>query len=63
MTKEDLLFLLGSYINGHKIVKIEDDPFIKGQVNLWTEDWEVNELGDSRLIKFYITIVDSSERK
>lgn len=28
---------VGDYINGQKIVKITKDPFIKGQLNLWTD--------------------------
>ena len=29
--------LIGKYINGYKIVKIEYDPFVKGQINLITD--------------------------
>lgn len=30
--------LIGKYLNGYKIVRIENDPFIKGQINLWTDE-------------------------
>lgn len=46
--------LVGKYLNGYKIVKIEDDPFIKGQVNLWTDEWKVESFGDRSIIKFFI---------
>lgn len=29
--------LIGKYINGYKIVKIEYDPFVKGQINIITD--------------------------
>lgn len=30
--------LIGKYINGYKIVSVEKDPFIKDQINLWTDE-------------------------
>ena len=30
------LIKLGDYVNGQKIIKITKDPFIKGQIDLWT---------------------------
>lgn len=54
MNKEDLYPLIGKYLNGFKIVKIENDPFIKGQINLWTDTWENDLFGDRYLVKFYV---------
>lgn len=54
MTKEDLYPLIGKYLNGFKIVKIENDPFIKEQINLWTDTWENDLFGDRYLVKFYV---------
>ena len=46
--------LIGKYLNGYKIVKIEKDPFIKGQINLWTDEEKVGTFGDRSIIKFFI---------
>lgn len=46
--------LLGKYLNGYKIVKIEPDPFVKGQINLWTNEWRTECFGDKVLVKFYV---------
>lgn len=54
MNKEELQPLIGKYINGYKIVKVEDDPFIKGQVNLWTDEMEITAFGDRSSRKFVI---------
>lgn len=54
--------LVGKYLNGYKIVKVEDDPFIKGQVNLWTDEQTVESFGDRSIIKFFIRD-DSNEVK
>lgn len=45
MNKEDLYPLIGKYLNGYKIVKVEEDRFAKGQINLWT---------DELIVKFYV---------
>lgn len=45
MNKEDLYPLIGKYLNGYKIVKVEEDRFAKGQINLWTDEW---------IVKFYV---------
>lgn len=60
MKKEDLYPLLGKYLNGFKIVKIENDQFIKGQINLWTDTWEKDLYGDRYLVKFYVRPESSS---
>lgn len=31
------LIQIGDYVNGQKIVKITKDPFVKGQIDLWTD--------------------------
>ena len=54
MNKEDLYPLIGKYLNGYKIVKIENDPFIKGQINLFTDEWEYEVFNDRCLVKFFI---------
>ena len=46
--------LIGKYLNGFKIVKIEKDPFVKGQINLWTDDEKSNVFGDRSIVKFFI---------
>lgn len=46
--------LIGKYLNGYKIVKVEKDPFIKGQINLWTDEEESNYFGDRSIVKFFI---------
>lgn len=45
---------VGDYINGFEIVAIKKDPFIKGQVNLWTNQWRVDQFGDRELVVFRV---------
>lgn len=54
MNKEDLYPLLDKYLNGYKIVKIEEDTFIKGQINLWTDEVKENYFGDKSIVKFFV---------
>lgn len=54
--------LLGKYLNGYKIVSIEKDPFIKGQINLWTDVCESNYFGDRNLIKFFVRDEENSNK-
>lgn len=54
MNKGDLYSLLGKYLNGYKIVKIEEDVFIKGQINLWTDEVKENYFGDKGVVKFFV---------
>ncbi len=54
MNKEDLYPLIGKYLNGYKIIKIEEDPFIKGQINLWTDEWRTECFGDKSIVKFFV---------
>ena len=54
MKKEDLYPLIGKYLNGYKIVKIEEDIFIKGQINLWTDEVKENYFGDKSIVKFFV---------
>lgn len=54
MNKEDLYPLIGKYLNGYKIVKIEEDPFVKGQINLWTDEWITEYFGDKSIVKFFV---------
>ena len=46
--------LIGKYLNGYKIVKIENDPFIKGQINLWTDEEMKDYFGDRSIVKFFV---------
>lgn len=62
MNKEDLYPLIGKYLNGYKIVKIEEDPFVKGQINLWTDGWITEYFGDKSIIKFYIRPESNSSK-
>ena len=54
MNKEDLYPLIGKYLNGYKIIKIAEDPFVKGQINLWTDGWITGYFGDKSMVKFFI---------
>lgn len=46
--------LIGKYLNGYRIAKVEKDPFIQGQINLWTDDTRLDFLGDREVVKFYV---------
>lgn len=46
--------LIGKYLNGFKIVSIEKDPFVTGQINLWTDEEKVGTFGDRSIIKFFV---------
>lgn len=62
MNKEDFYHLIGTYLNGYKIVKVEDDPFIKGQINLCTDEVKSDYFGGRNIVKFFIrTDSDSSK--
>lgn len=54
--------LIGKYLNGYKIVRIESDPFIKGQINLWTDEERKDFFGDRSIIKFFVR-EDSNSNK
>lgn len=45
---------VGDYIEGHKITRIEKDPFVKNQMYIETEDIEENQLGDRSIIAYHI---------
>jgi len=47
--------LEGKYINGYKIQKIEEDPFIKGQLNLFTNETTGIGFGDMSVVKFFLS--------
>lgn len=46
--------LLGKYLNGFFITKVEKDPFIKGQINLWTDSTKEDFLHNREVVKFYV---------
>ena len=62
MNKEDLYPLIGKYLNGYKIIKIEEDPFIKGQINLWTDELITEYFGDKSMVKFFIRPESNSSK-
>lgn len=47
--KEPCLIEPGDYVNGEKVIRIDKDPFIKGQINLWTNTTTSNYWGDISL--------------
>lgn len=46
--------LVDNYLNGFKIVSVQKDPFIKGQINLFTDSTEETAFGDRGVIKFFV---------
>ena len=32
----------GDYINGEKIIRINEDPFVPGQINIWVDKVEID---------------------
>jgi hypothetical protein len=40
------LIEVGDYVNGEKVVRIDKDKFIKGQIDLWTNRTTVDTWGD-----------------
>ena len=46
------LIEVGDYVNGNKIVRIDKDPFIKGQINLWLGLYEMDSNGDRWRLKY-----------
>lgn len=46
--------LVGKYLNGYRIVKVEKDPFIENQINLWTDETKADFLGNREVVKFYV---------
>lgn len=42
------------YINGHKIVEIKADPFIKGQIDIITDGVETGAFNSMRVIIYRI---------
>lgn len=54
--------LIGKYLNGYKIVKVENDPFIKRQINLWTDEIKTEYFGDRSIVKFFIREEDNSSK-
>ena len=44
------LIEVGDYVNGVRVERIDKDPFIKGQINLWTNEIMSNYWGDISLI-------------
>lgn len=62
MNKEDLYPLIGKYLNGYKIIKIEEYPFVKGQINLWTDEWITEYFGDKSMVKFFVRPKSNSSK-
>lgn len=36
----------GDLVNGVKVVSVEEDPILPWQINIWLDDYEVDEFGD-----------------
>lgn len=47
--------LEGKYINGYKIQRIDEDPFIRGQLNLFTNETTEIGFGDMSVVKFFLS--------
>ena len=47
--------LEGKYINGYKIQRIEEDPFIRGQLNLFTNETTGIGFGDMSVARFFLS--------
>ena len=47
--------LEGKYINGYKIQRIDEDPFIRGQLNLFTNETTGIGFGDMSVVKFFLS--------
>ena len=62
MNKEDLQCLVGKCLNGYKIVKVENDPFIPGQINLWTNEYKTDTFRDRSIIKFFVRSESNSSK-
>jgi len=62
MKIDDYQFLVGKYLNGYKIVKVEKDPFYKDQINLWTDEWKTEAFNDRCMIKFFIRTEGNSAK-
>ena len=45
---------VGDLVNGKEITKIEPDPFVPNQINLWTDEEIVNDFGDKEKMCFRI---------
>ena len=43
---------VGDFLNGYKIQRISEDPFIKGQIDIFTNGEEMNWQGDRSQIIF-----------
>lgn len=46
------LIEVGDFVNGDEITYINKDPFIKEQINLWIDRYEIDSFGDSSRIKY-----------
>lgn len=51
---EEIIIEKGDYINGTKIVEINFDPFIKGQINIWVDKYEDIGFGDKGQVVYRI---------
>ena len=47
--------LEGKYINGYKIQRIDEDPFIRGQLNLFTNETTGRGFEDMSVVKFFLS--------
>ena len=54
MKIDNFNFLVGKYLNGFKIIKVGYDPFIKGQINLYTDEEIIEILKQQMNISKYV---------
>lgn len=62
MKIDNFNFLVGKYLNGFKIIKVGYDPFVKGQINLYTDEEIIESFGDRNLVKFFIRTENNSSK-
>lgn len=53
------LVKVGDYVNGERITSINKDPFIKGQINLWTDVHGTDSLGNRYKVKIINDNIES----
>lgn len=61
MSEEKVMKIkVGDYLNGYKIVAIQPDPFVKGQIDLLTDEIEMDCFGDRSQVMFFVRDRQSS---
>ncbi len=55
---DEIIIEKGDYINGAEVVEILKDPFKKGQIEIFVNEYEDDFFGDQRLKKYVIKKVE-----